>query len=156
MRSGLVLATLLAAFAGAARAQQCLSYSDGLGNTTLTCPDGRSGYLYTPPGSVPQGLFGGQPYTGVPANLTPPFARPGLPSATYVDQPPPAFALPPPPPAPSDPPPFAVLTPQPELTPLQRAYQEQRLAEASRRRAAERAAKAAAAEPPAGRLPQDR
>lgn len=141
-----VLALAALAVAGSARAQACLSYSDGLGNTTLTCPGGQGGYLYTPPGGVPQGLVGGRPYTGVPADIGAPLAQPGVPSVTYVSPPigsldPPASMVGPPPVTAPSPPPLEAAAPS-DLTALQRQYLAQQAADLARKRAAAQAATA--------------
>jgi hypothetical protein len=144
-RAALLAPLLALAAAGAAGAQSCLSYSDGLGNTTLTCPDGRTGYIHTDPGGVASGMVGTQPFQAPAGVLAMPLGDPsaglptsGAPTAAYVDIPPPPappVAAPPPPPTTSaigSPP----LTPAPELTPLQSQYLQERAAEALRRRRA--------------------
>jgi hypothetical protein len=133
--------------AGSAAAQACLSYSDGLGNTTLSCPDGRTGYIRTDPTGVATGMVGTQPYTGTATSLAPPFGPPtDRPGAAYVFLPP---SLSPPPSAPpSEPPPLASLAPQPELTALQQAYLQEQAAKSFQKRKAAAAAAAKAASKP--------
>jgi hypothetical protein len=82
-------------------AAACLAFSDGHGNTTLTCPDGRSGYLYTTPGGATSGMLGAELYQPPTIDIRP-LAQDG-PQATYIAPPPatpPAPVVPPAPPPP--------------------------------------------------------
>lgn len=145
----LALSLSLALSAGAVAAQSCLSYADGLGNTTLTCPDGRTGYIHTGPGGVASGMLGSQPFQAPAGVLVMPQSDPlwGVPATAYVTMPPapPLAAGPPPPTAPAaaSPP----LTPAPELTALQSQYLQERRAAALRQALAKRKAGEAAPTP---------
>ena len=113
----------LAGIVGTAHAQSCLSYSTGFGDTTVTCPDGTSGYIHTDPGGAASGMIGNQPFAGSATSLAPPFGpAAGAPSAAYI-APPIAGAIPPAP-APSPPATGAAIlsTPFSGLTPLQQEY----------------------------------
>jgi hypothetical protein len=151
MRKALIAAAAWLGAAGAASAQACLSYSDGLGNTTLTCPDGRSGYLYTAPGAgVAAGMVAGQPYAAQATTLAPPLGpAAGVPSASYIDPPaPPSIGLPALSPAPVQPsPPPERATTLPELGPLAQDYLRQRAADAAHERLLARRRAEAAAKP---------
>ena len=141
----------LAALFGAqqARAQACVSVSDGFGDTTVHCPDGRIGSFRTDPAGSAAGMFGGQAFAGSAAALAPPPGPPeGVPSVAYVAPPlpPPPPIAPPPDPSPATPVP--PLTPQPELSPLQRQYLQDRVLRNGTRPPATR--------PPATRPPEPR
>jgi hypothetical protein len=147
MKRALVLAAGLVLATSAARAQVCLSLSDGFGATTVSCPDGRAGLLRTDPAGGVTGLIGGQPYAGTTAGVDPTGPPSGVPSTSYlIAPPPPSFAAPAPDP-PAEAPTLGPLTPTPELTPLQQEYQAEQASLRARRLAAEQAAKAKPAKP---------
>jgi hypothetical protein len=124
MRRVLALAAglSLAAAAGAARAQSCLSYSDGLGGTTISCPDGRTGYIHNDGNGGAAGMIGSQPFAGSSASLSPPFGpSAGVPSAAFIAPLlPPSYSPPPPDAGTAEAPP--PLTPQTGPTALQQQY----------------------------------
>ncbi|HTK36323.1 MAG TPA: hypothetical protein VL358_13700 [Caulobacteraceae bacterium] len=124
MRRVLALAVglSLAAAVGGARAQNCLSYSDGLGGTTISCPDGRTGYVHDDGAGGAAGMIGSQPFAGSSASLSPPFGpQSGAPSAAFIAPPlPPPYSPPPPDAGTAAPPP--PLASQTGLTPLQQQY----------------------------------
>jgi hypothetical protein len=119
MRRDLAIAAALSlAFAGAAHAQACLSYNDGLGGTTLSCPDGRTGYIHNDGNGGASGMIGGQAFAGSSASLAPPFGpAEGVPSTAYIAPPlPPMVPLAPPDPPPALPTPSLIADPQPAST----------------------------------------
>jgi hypothetical protein len=133
MRRDLALAAVLSlAVAGAAQAQPCLSSSDGLGGTTLSCPDGRTGYLHDEGAGAAGGMIGAQAFAGASASLAPPFGPAvGVPSAAYIPPPLPPIVSPPPP----DPSPVAAvppLTAAPGTTGLDLQHLQDRTARAPR------------------------
>lgn len=154
VRPLLTITVALAAVFGAqqARAQACVSVSDGLGNTTVHCPDGRIGSFRTDPAGAAAGMFGGQAFAGSASAIAQPPGPPeGAPSVAYVAPPlpsPPPIA---PPPDPSPATPVPPLTPQPELTPLQRQYLQDRLLRKGTQPPARRAAEAGAPPKPTAR-----
>jgi len=93
---------MIAVFAAAA----CVAISDGQGNTTVTCPDGRTGYLYTDAGGATSGMLGAEPYQPPTAEIRP-SPLPGPQAAVVIPPtaPPPAAVTaqpdPPPPVLPS-------------------------------------------------------
>ena len=83
-------------------AAACVAISDGQGATTVTCPDGRTGYLHTDAGGATSGMLGAEPYQppttevrpsplpGMQAGLvTPPAATPPPAGVTAQPDPPP-------------------------------------------------------------------
>lgn len=146
----LAAAAALGLAATGARAQ-CLALSDGLGGTTVTCPDGRSGQLHTDAAGGVSGMIGTQPYQGTAQAIAPV----GEAGAAYLPLPPPPAFGPPPPQEPTPMASLPPLTPQADLTPLQREYQAEQQALRARR-AAKPSAPAAAPRPtrrPAGSGP---
>jgi hypothetical protein len=140
MTRALPIAAALAFASTGAWAQPCLTLSDGSGNTTVSCPDGRTGLLHTDPAGGVSGLIGGQVYQGLASNPGLPQPLPGgAPSTSYLIAPPPpslAAPSPPPPPAVASLPPPA---PETDLTQLQREYQAEQASLRARRAAAEQA-----------------
>ena len=122
-RNTFIAVCCLAGFAGTAHAQACLSYSTGFGDTTVTCPDGSTGYVHTGPGGAASGMIGNQPFAGSAASLSPPFGpAAGVPSAAYIA--PPIAGPAPPAPPPSAPATGAAIlsTPFSGLTLLEQEY----------------------------------
>jgi hypothetical protein len=140
MRPRLAMTVLISlAAAGAAHGQACTAFSDGTGGTSVTCPDGRSGYLRDLGGGVSAGLLGDQPFATPSTTLsnTPGFAYitpppPAPPRIVPAEPPPPLIAPSIAPPSTSPPPLVPPQAINPSLAPLQQQYLQDQLARGRR------------------------